>query len=114
MAGSWRFVWRGPGGTEMGARGVYREIARPGRLVYTESFDDHWYPGESLVTHVLAEQGDKTTLTSTLLYPSQEVRDIVVRSPMERGVAEGYVRLDEMLTGMLRRADSTAKERGKP
>jgi len=35
-----------------------------------ESFDD--YPGESQVTTVLVEQGGQTTLTATVLYPSQE------------------------------------------
>jgi uncharacterized protein YndB with AHSA1/START domain len=31
--GPWRFVLRGPDGTEMGMRGVYQEIAPPERLV---------------------------------------------------------------------------------
>ncbi|CAN5729868.1 SRPBCC family protein [soil metagenome] len=99
--GAWRFVWRGPDGSTMGARGVYREIARPERLAYTEEFDEHWYPGESLVTHVLSEHNGTTMLTTTLLYPSKEVRDLVIESPMERGVAEGYDRLDELLAARL-------------
>lgn len=97
VGGSWRFVARGPDGTAMGHGGVYREITPPGRLVYTESFDDQWYPGESLVTHVLAEDDGMTTLTSTLLFPSREIRDIVIASPMERGLAESYALLDEVL-----------------
>lgn len=101
VGGRWRFVWRGPDGTDMAAGGTYLEIVPPERLVYSESFDDHWYPGESLVTHVLLEQDGRTTLTTTLRYPSQKVRDIVIRSSMELGVAEGYERLDEMLAGML-------------
>jgi len=80
---------------DMGMRGVYREIAPPERSVHTESFDD--YPGESLVTTVLVEQGGKTTLTATVLYPSQEVRDAVVRSGMEHGAAESYDKLAELL-----------------
>src|ERR1700681_4724067 len=52
--GTFRFVLRGPDGTQMGMRGVYREIAPPGRSVHTEWFDD--YPGESQVTTVLVEQ----------------------------------------------------------
>jgi uncharacterized protein YndB with AHSA1/START domain len=97
VGGRYRFVWRGPDGTDMGAGGVYREILPPHRLVYTEEFDDHWYPGESLVAHVLAEHRGVTTLTSTLRFPSKEVRDSVIRSPMERGVADGYERLDGVL-----------------
>jgi uncharacterized protein YndB with AHSA1/START domain len=51
---------------------VYREIVPPERFVHTESWED-WNPGESLVTTVLVEQGGKTTLKGTVLYPSQEV-----------------------------------------
>ena len=79
----------------MGMRGVYREIAPPERSVHTESFDD--YTGESLVTTVLVEQGGKTRLTATVLYPSQEVRDAVIKSGMEHGVAECYDKLAELL-----------------
>jgi hypothetical protein len=31
-------------------------------------------------------------------YASREVRDAVLQSPMERGVAESYDKLDEVLT----------------
>ena len=97
VGGSFRFVLRGPDGALMGMRGVYREIARPERSVHMESFDD--YPGESLVTSVMTEQGGKTTLTVTVLYASKEVRDIVAASGMEHGAAECYDKLAEMLSG---------------
>jgi uncharacterized protein YndB with AHSA1/START domain len=97
VGGTWRFVSHGPDGTDMGHGGMYREIVPPDRLVYTELFDDQSYPGESLITHDFVEQNGKTTLTSTLLYASQESRDIVLSYPMERGVAQGYDRLDELL-----------------
>jgi uncharacterized protein YndB with AHSA1/START domain len=79
----------------MGMRGVYREIVRPERSVHMESFDD--YPGESQVTGVFQEHDGKTTLTVTVLYPSKEARDIVLKSGMEHGAAETYDRLAEML-----------------
>ena len=93
--GAWRFVLRGPGGKDMGMRGVYREITPPERFVSTESFDD--YPGESLNTLTFVEQERKTIFTNTILYPSREVRDAVIRSGMERGAAETYDRLAEHL-----------------
>jgi uncharacterized protein YndB with AHSA1/START domain len=95
VSGGFRFVLRGPDGKEMGMRGVYREIVPPERSVHMESFDD--YPGESQVTGVFIEHGGKTTLTVTVLYPSQEVRDIVLKSGMEHGAAESYDRLAELL-----------------
>src|SRR5258707_8918431 len=95
VGGGFRFVLRGPDGKEMGMRGVYREIVPPERSVHMESFDD--YPGESQVTAVFVEQGGKTTLTVTVLYPSQEIRDIVIKSGMEHGAAETYDKLAELL-----------------
>jgi uncharacterized protein YndB with AHSA1/START domain len=81
----------------MGHGGEYREILPPDRLAYTELFDDQSYPGESLITHLLVEHDGRTTLTSTVLYASREGRDIVLAYPMERGVAEAYDRLAELL-----------------
>jgi uncharacterized protein YndB with AHSA1/START domain len=95
VSGTFRFVLRGPDGKEIGMRGVYREIVAPERSVHMESFDD--YPGESQVTTVLVEQGGRTTLTATVLYPSQEIRDIVIQSGMEHGAAESYDKLAELL-----------------
>jgi uncharacterized protein YndB with AHSA1/START domain len=95
VGGRWRFVLRGPDGATMGMGGVYREIVPPERDVHTEAFDD--YPGESLVTGVFDEEGGKTTLTATILYPSREVRDAVIESGMEHGAAESYDRLAEYL-----------------
>ena len=81
----------------MGMGGVFREIVAPERIVNTESFDEPWYPGEALDTTVLVEQGGKTTLTLTVLYESQEARDTVLKTGMERGVAAMYDRLAELL-----------------
>ena len=69
----------------------------PERIVNTESFDRPWYPGEALVTTVLVEQDGRTTLTTTVLYASREVRDGVLKSNMEKGVAASYDRLAEVL-----------------
>ena len=97
VGGGYRYVWRGRGGTEMGMRGVYREVVPPERIVQTEAFDESWYPGEAVGTLVLVERDGKTTLTMTVLYDSREIRDAVLKTPMERGVAMGYDRLAELL-----------------
>lgn len=97
VGGAWRFVSRGPGGERMGHHGVYRVVDPPGRLAYTEEFDDRWVPGEALVDAVLTEDAGVTTLTTTVTYPSREARDVAVRSTMERGLGEGYRRLDAFL-----------------
>lgn len=81
----------------MGMGGILREIAPPERIVATEKFDQSWYPGEAVGTIILAEQDGKTTLTQTIVYESREARDIVLKSPMEQGVAASYNRLAEAL-----------------
>ncbi len=100
VGGAYRFLWRAADGTEMGIRGVYREIAPPERFVATEKFDQAWYPGEALVTNVLAEQGDKTILTLTVRYESKEARDGVLKTGMQKGVAASYDRLAELLPSL--------------
>ena len=98
VGGAWRFILEGPDGQRMGMSGAYREIVPCERTVHTESFDD--YPGDSVVTVVLTEHEGKTTLTGTVLYESQEVRDIVVASGMEHGAAETYDRLADLLPSL--------------
>lgn len=95
--GAIRWVWRGPDGTEMGLRGVYREITHPERIVHTELFDEDWTGGETLVTVEFAEQNARTTVTMTILYSSKDSRDGALKSGMEMGMEMGYQRLDEML-----------------
>jgi len=95
VGGGFRFVLRNAEGRELGMRGVYRELSPPERSVHTESFDD--FPGESRVTAVFTECDGQTTLTATILYPSREVRDAVIKSGMEHGAAESYDKLAELL-----------------
>ena len=96
--GAWRWVGRGPGG-EYAFSGVYHEILRPGRLVYTEIFEPHFDAG-SLVTQVLTEEGGKTRLTVTAEYSSLAVRDFVLGTGMERGAAISYDRLEEVAASL--------------
>jgi len=95
VGGRFRFVLRAPDGHEIGMRGAYRELSPPARSVHTESFDD--FPGESQVTSVFTEQDGYTTLVATILYPSREIRDAVIKSGMEHGAAESYDKLEQIL-----------------
>jgi uncharacterized protein YndB with AHSA1/START domain len=98
--GAWSFVSRRPDGKQIGQRGVYREIVAPERLVNTESWED-WNPGELLVTTILVEHAGTTTLTMTSLFPSQEVRDMLIKSGMTSGAAETYDKLAACLASMV-------------
>jgi len=99
VGGDWRFVSRRPDGKEIGQLGVYREIAPPERIVNTESWED-WNPGELLVTTVLVEQNGKTIFTSTSLFPSQEVRDMLIKAGMTSGAVETFDKLAEYLASV--------------
>ena len=101
--GAFRYILRGPDGSEVVMRGVYREVVPPERLVTTESFDGFaevgWRPeDETVTTAVFTEQEGKTTWTATVLYPSKEVRDAALQlSEAWRGMGESLDRLAELL-----------------
>jgi uncharacterized protein YndB with AHSA1/START domain len=97
VGGAARFVWRDGDGKEMGMSGVFREIAPPARLVFTEIWDDDWTGGEALNTLAFTEHAGKTTLTQTVRYSSRAARDGALKTGMEQGVAMSYDRLAELL-----------------
>lgn len=95
VGGAWRFVGKGPDGQNPVFYGVYREINPPDRLVYTEIYEP--FPEvESVVTQILTEERGKTRITITSLYPSLEVRDMVLKTGMEHGAALSYDKLEEV------------------
>jgi len=105
VGGAYRYAGRTPDGAEIPFRGVYREVVAPERLVYTEIYDvpmarDH----EGVVTTTFTEQAGRTRVHSVVRYDSKQTRDVVLGSGMERGVASGYDRIDDLLEVQLRKA----------
>ena len=95
VGGKWRFTNTTPKGELVTFYGVYREITPPDRLVFTEIFEP--FPdAESVVDATYTAEKGKTRLTITCTYPSPEVRDIVLKSGMEKGAAISYDRLEEV------------------
>lgn len=101
VGGEYRYVWRKAGVKDMGMGGVFREIVAPEKLVATEKFDESWYAGEAIDTTVFVEDGEITRTTITVRYESKEARDMASRSGMERGMAAGYNRLEQMLPSLI-------------
>lgn len=97
VGGRYRYVWRSPEGTDMGMGGVFREIARPERLVTTELFDEDWTGGETLVTTRFDESNGVTTVTMTVLYASREAREGALATGMTEGMEMSYRNLDALL-----------------
>jgi uncharacterized protein YndB with AHSA1/START domain len=97
VGGTWRYVTRLKNGKTVGQFGVYQEVAPPDRFVRTERWDD-WDPGETLVTTVLVEHHGVTTMTASIVFPSKEVRDVVLKGGLTpKGTSEFYDRLETLL-----------------
>ena len=76
--GAWRVRSRAPDGTELGERGVFREIVSGERLVFIHVWEDaDGNPGlETLVTVTFADEGGKTRLTlRQAVFDSVKTRD---------------------------------------
>ncbi|WP_051163370.1 SRPBCC family protein [Nocardia brevicatena] len=97
VGGRWRWAQRNFDGDEIAFSGVYREIDRPNRLVFTEEFEA--LPGsEYVVTITFAPHGDGGTLLTThMRYRSREHRDGHLQSGMEEGTNAIYAQLDELM-----------------
>jgi uncharacterized protein YndB with AHSA1/START domain len=104
--GEWRFVGQGPQG-EYAFYGVYREVAPPERLVFTEIFAP--FPDvESVVSSTFTEENGKTRLAAMCVYPSTQVRDGVMGTGMAGGAGISYDRLEELVATLQRQQSSRA------
>jgi uncharacterized protein YndB with AHSA1/START domain len=57
--------------------------------------------GETVVTTRLTEIAGKTTMTSSMVFPTKEVRDVVLKGGLtQKGTSEFYERLDALLGSM--------------
>jgi uncharacterized protein YndB with AHSA1/START domain len=103
LHGAYRFVTRGPDGREHTLHGVYREIVPPSRLVFTQSYvTEGFASSEALITMTFEERDGETLFVSRILHQSREDRDIHLQTGMEKGWAETFERLDELLEASLR------------
>jgi uncharacterized protein YndB with AHSA1/START domain len=103
--GAYHWVMRAPDGMEIHTRGTYVEVSPPDRLVSSEQFEGFSEVGyrpedPSTNTMVLTERDGTTTWTATIRYPSKDVRDGALQTPMEAGMNESFSRLDDLLTSM--------------
>jgi uncharacterized protein YndB with AHSA1/START domain len=96
VGGAWRIRSERPNGRTVGQFGTYRELVPGERIVKTELWED-WDAGETVVTTELAEHAGRTTLTTTVLFPSQSVRDTVMKGGFDSGTSAIYARLDQVL-----------------
>jgi uncharacterized protein YndB with AHSA1/START domain len=98
VGGKWRYTWRNSeDGREFSMFGVFRDLARPERIVHTEIYSEDPNQTEAVETTTFRESGGRTTMTTTMLLPSKEVRDAIVATGMTEGAGKSYDRLAEIL-----------------
>jgi len=101
--GSWSLVMRMADGSEHPFHGIYREIVRPHRLVYTECYEMPQFGSpEWLTTVTFAEAHGETLVTHTIQHKSRDVRDAHLQAGMEQGMVQTLTRLNEH-TGAMER-----------
>jgi uncharacterized protein YndB with AHSA1/START domain len=94
--GAWRYTHRDESGAEYGFHGVFHGTPSPDGMVQTFEFDGA--PGHvSLDRLTLEDRAGRTVLRIHSVYESVADRDAMIRNGMERGVTEGYERLDELI-----------------
>lgn len=99
VGGSWRFAFTA-GGKQMAKYGVYTEMDPPRRFARTERYEG-WDDYEAVMTVEFVERHGKTTMTQRFLFPSQELRDTVMKMGLTPQAMSGfYERLDVLLGSM--------------
>jgi uncharacterized protein YndB with AHSA1/START domain len=97
--GRYRFIQKDKDGNEFAFHGVNHEVTAPERIIGTFEFEGLPESGHVVLetSRFEALPGNRTRVMSLSVYQSVSDRDGMVQSGMERGVNEGYERLDEIL-----------------
>ena len=97
--GKGRYEWKSADGQQgMALSTEFVEIVPPERIVHKEVFDGTPEPVEGLITSTFVEKAGRTTLTMVIRYPTPEVRDFMLKSGMEHGMALSFERLETVLS----------------
>lgn len=103
VGGEWHFCLKGPGeGDESWGKCIYQEIKRPERIVYDDYFSDkegrlNMEMPYTRVTYDFIDEGGKTLLKSTALYPTEADLGKVLEMGVTEGIKETWDRLVEYL-----------------
>jgi len=99
--GRYRYTHKDKDGNEFGFHGVFHEMSEE-LMIQTFEFEGLPEPGHVILDTMRLEKlpGDRTKITIQSVYQSVADRDGMIQAGMERGVNEGYERLDELLKKM--------------
>lgn len=106
--GSYRFLHERDGHV-YAFHGVYHEVLAPERIIGTFEFDGLPEKGHVIMGTTRFEDlgGGRSRLVHQSVFQSVEDRDGMVASGMERGVVDGYNKLDGVLGSMNAKAQTT-------
>ncbi len=99
--GRYRYIHKDSDGNEFCFHGVFHEISEE-LMIQTFEFEGLPEKGHVTLDSMQLEElpGGRTRITIQSLFRSVADRDGMVQAGMERGVREGYERLDELLAKM--------------
>jgi uncharacterized protein YndB with AHSA1/START domain len=94
--GAYRYVHKDPAGNEFAFHGTFHEMS-PERMVQTFEFEG--YPGHVSLDSMTLEElpGNRTRIKIQSVFQSVSDRDGMIQNGMERGVNDGYEKLDALL-----------------
>jgi len=107
--GSYKFTHE-RNGHKYGFLGVYHEVVEPERIIGTFEFDGLPERGHVILGTTKFEElpDGRTRLVHQSVFQSVEDRDGMIASGMERGVSEGYEKLDAWLASQVEARSSAA------
>jgi uncharacterized protein YndB with AHSA1/START domain len=99
--GKYRYIHKDPQGNEFGFHGTFHEMSEE-LMIQTFEFEGLPERGHVALDTMRLEElpGGRTKVTIQSVFQSVEDRDGMVQAGMEKGVREGYERLDDILKGM--------------
>jgi len=97
--GSWRYIHTSTAGNAYGFHGVYHEVTAPERIIQTFEFEGLPEKGHVAMETAKFEAlpGNRTRVTLHSVFQSVTDRDGMMQSGMEKGVNQGFEKLDELL-----------------
>lgn len=95
--GTYRWEWDVPP-TGLVIRGNFVDVDAPRRMVTDEYMDP--FPDPSRNTITFTEKDGRTTVSVLMKLKDKETRDGILATGMQRGMDEGYLRLDNLLQGL--------------
>jgi len=107
--GSFRFVHE-RGGHEYTFFGVYHDVTKPERIIGTFEFDGLPERGHVIMGTTKFEElpNGRSRLVHQSVFQSVQDRDGMIASGMERGVSDGYEKLDTLLEQITSSAQATS------